>query len=106
MIEVQTPVVFEQTERPPKRMEVALYGIYEISKILCGPGDLHSILTTTLGVLKSFLDMGNGLIALLDEEGGVDMLVAASPDTRRSATTTRCRKRPWARSSSPRFRWR
>jgi len=81
MIEVQTPVVFEQTERPPKRMEVALYGIYEISKILCGPGDLHSILTTTLGVLKSFLDMGNGLIALLDEEGGVDMLVAASPDT-------------------------
>ena len=81
MIEVQTAAVFEQTERPPRRMEVALYGIYEISKILCGPGDLHSILTTTLGVLKSFLDMGNGLIALLDAEGGVDMLVAASPDT-------------------------
>ena len=51
----------------PGRPEMALYGIYEISKILCGPGSLQEILVATLSVLKSFLDMGNGLIALLDE---------------------------------------
>jgi len=57
---------------------MALYGIYEISKILCGPGSLHEILITTLSVLKSFLDMGNGLIALLDEAGEAEIVVSGS----------------------------
>jgi len=67
------------TERPqPGRAEMSLYGIYEISKILCGPGSLEDILVTTLSVLKSFLDMGNGLIALLDQAGEADIVVSGS----------------------------
>ncbi len=65
---------------PPGRAEMAIYGIYEISKILCGPGSLQDILGTTLGVLKSFLDMSHGLIALLDEAGDAQTLVSSSFD--------------------------
>jgi Nif-specific regulatory protein len=57
---------------------MALYGIYEISKILCGPGNLREILVATLCVLKSFLDMGNGLIALLDAAGEPEIVVSGS----------------------------
>jgi len=57
---------------------MSLYGIYEISKILCGPGSLQEILIATLSVLKSFLDMGNGLIALLDAAGEPEMVVCGS----------------------------
>jgi Nif-specific regulatory protein len=67
-----------QDRRSPGRAEVALYGIYEISKILCGPGSLQEILATTLSVLKSFMDMGNGLIALLDQDGTPEMVVSGS----------------------------
>jgi Nif-specific regulatory protein len=75
MSRLQSKAAFEPAERLPGRHGVALYGIYEISKILCGPGDLDSILASTLGVLSSFLDMGNGLI-VLPGDGGADTLVA------------------------------
>jgi Nif-specific regulatory protein len=41
---------------------------------------LHNteILFATLSVLKSFLDMGNGLIALLNEAGDADLVVSSS----------------------------
>ncbi len=61
-----------------RRSDMSLYGIYEISKILCGPGSLQEILGTTLNVLKSFLDFGNGLVVLLDEQGEPEMVVSAS----------------------------
>jgi Nif-specific regulatory protein len=66
-----------QDEHLPGRSDMELYGIYEISKILCGPGSLEEILLATLSVLKSFLDMGNGLIALLDD-GEPDLVVSGS----------------------------
>ena len=62
----------------PGRSEMALYGIYEISKILCGPASLQESLVATLSVLKSFLDMGNGLIALLDAAGEAELVVSCS----------------------------
>ena len=64
-------------EHLPGRSDMELYGIYEISKILCGPGSLEEILLATLSVLKSFLDMGNGLIALLNE-GEPDLVISGS----------------------------
>jgi Nif-specific regulatory protein len=70
--------ILEHDRRLPGRPEMALYGIYEISKILCGPGSLQESLVATLSVLKSFLDMGNGLIALLDEAGDPEMVVSGS----------------------------
>ena len=78
MISEPDPVTQEYDAHLPVRPEMALYGIYEISKILCGPGSLQEILVTTLSVLKSFLDMGNGLIALLDETGRAEMVVSGS----------------------------
>jgi len=77
MSKVQPKAVCDPAERLPGRHDMALYGIYEISKILCGPGDLRGILVATLGVMSSFLDMVNGLISL-PGDGGDDMLVAGN----------------------------
>ena len=66
------------TIRPPYRANIALLGIYEISKALCGPGSLQDVMTSTLYVLHSFLDMGNGTITMLDEEGAAEMVFSAT----------------------------
>ena len=70
--------VLRSSERLPYRADLALLGIYEISKALCGPGSLHDVLAGTLYVLHSFLDMGNGVIALLDEAGEPEEVVSAA----------------------------
>ncbi len=62
------------------RADLALYGIYEISKILCGPGSLYEVLSSTLHVLHSFLDMAHGVIAVLDSAGEPETVVSASLD--------------------------
>ncbi|CAH2599539.1 Nif-specific regulatory protein [Rhodovastum atsumiense] len=77
---LHTASVVDSRDRPPGRAELALYGIYEISKILCGPGSLPDVLTGTLQVLHSFLDMANGVIALLDEAGEPETVVSAALD--------------------------
>ena len=71
---------FERGERPLPRADLALYGIYEICKILCGPGSLHEVLSGTLQVLHSFMDMANGVIAVLDAAGEPETVVSASLD--------------------------
>ncbi|MDR3536339.1 MAG: nif-specific transcriptional activator NifA [Acetobacteraceae bacterium] len=68
------------SERLPYRADLALLGIYEISKSLCGPGSLQEVLTGTLYVLHSFLDMGNGVIALLDADGEPEEVFSATHD--------------------------
>jgi Nif-specific regulatory protein len=78
MIDEPDPIESASDAHLPGRPEMALYGIYEISKILCGPGNLHETLVATLSVLKSFLDMGNGLIALFDAAGEPETVVSGS----------------------------
>jgi Nif-specific regulatory protein len=56
---------------------VALYGIYEISKLLTAPGKLELTLARVLQVLSSFLDMRHGLIALLGENGNPEVVVGS-----------------------------
>jgi len=51
------------------RADIALRGIYEISKILTVPGRLENTLANVLTLLSSFLDMRHGIVALLDEAG-------------------------------------
>lgn len=63
--------------RLASRAEVRLTGIYEISKILTRPARLEITLSQTINLLSSFLDMQNGLITLLDEEGEPQMVVGA-----------------------------
>ena len=57
------------------RAEIALHGIYEISKILAVPGRLETSLSNVLTVLSSFLEMRHGMIALLDDKGAPTSVV-------------------------------
>ena len=51
------------------RAEIALHGVYEISKILAIPARLETTLSNVLKLLSSFLEMRHGIIALLDDSG-------------------------------------
>ena len=59
------------------RAEIALVGVYEISKILASTNRLEVILSGVLSLLSSFLDMGHGLIALLNAAGDPEMVVGS-----------------------------
>jgi Nif-specific regulatory protein len=59
------------------RAHSALTGIYEISKALTRPARLEMGLSKVINLLASFLEMNNGLIALLDEEGETTTVVGA-----------------------------
>ena len=51
------------------RADIALRGVYEISKILVTPDRLERMLANVLTLLSSFLDMHHGIFALLDDNG-------------------------------------
>ncbi|MCJ2181924.1 nif-specific transcriptional activator NifA [Novosphingobium sp. 1949] len=51
------------------RADIALRGVYEISKVLAVPGRLEITLNNVLTLLSSFLDMRHGLVTLIDEAG-------------------------------------
>ena len=55
--------------------EIALTGIYEISKILNAPNRLEITLSNVLNVLSSFLQMRHGVISLLADDGVPDVTV-------------------------------
>jgi Nif-specific regulatory protein len=61
----------------PRSSHVALYGVYEISKILTQPAQLEVTLARVLHLLSSFLDMRNGLIALLGDSGAPEVVVGS-----------------------------
>ncbi|MEJ2117211.1 MAG: nif-specific transcriptional activator NifA [Alphaproteobacteria bacterium] len=62
----------------PKHLsEIALSGIYEISKILVAPNRLERTLANVLNLLSSFMDMQNGTIVLLDDDDTPEMVVGA-----------------------------
>ncbi|UTD26224.1 nif-specific transcriptional activator NifA [Bradyrhizobium sp. WD16] len=55
--------------------EIALTGIYEISKILNAPNRLETTLANVLNVLTSFLQMRHGVISLLADDDVPDITV-------------------------------
>ncbi len=59
------------------RRAAALYGVYEISKVLTSPTRLEATLSSVMTLLMSFLDMRHGLIALLNEDGDPEMVVGS-----------------------------
>jgi len=63
---------------PKQLSEVALIGIYEVSKILARPARLEITLSNILNVLSSFLDMQHGTVVLLDDEDVPDIVVGTS----------------------------
>ncbi|PPQ40273.1 Nif-specific regulatory protein [Rhodoblastus acidophilus] len=66
-------VVFE-----PAYKDVALAGVYEISKILTGAQSLDRTLGAVIAVLASFMQMRRGFILALDEDGEPE--ITASSD--------------------------
>ncbi len=62
---------------PKQLSEIALSGIYEISKILVAPDRLERTLANVLSLLSSFLDMQHGTIVLLDDDDTPEMVVNA-----------------------------
>lgn len=63
--------------RSERRAAMALYGVYEISKILTMPMQLEVTLSGVLALLSSFLDMRHGLVALIDEDGSPEIVVGS-----------------------------
>ncbi|HTV32488.1 MAG TPA: nif-specific transcriptional activator NifA [Methylocella sp.] len=57
------------------RADIALHGVYEISKILATPARLEITLSNVLKLLSNFLEMRHGIIALLDDSGTPDVVV-------------------------------
>ncbi|MGB9117214.1 nif-specific transcriptional activator NifA [Bradyrhizobium sp.] len=67
----------EARSKPPlvPLSEIALTGIYEISKILNAPNRLETTLSSVLNVLSSFLQMRHGVISLLADDDVPDITV-------------------------------
>jgi Nif-specific regulatory protein len=55
--------------------EIALTGIYEISKILSAPNRLETTLSGVVNLLSSFMQMRHGVISLLADDGIPDITV-------------------------------
>lgn len=51
------------------RADIALRGVYEISKVLAVPRRLENTLANVLTLLSSFMDMRHGLVTLVDGDG-------------------------------------
>jgi Nif-specific regulatory protein len=69
-----------------RNAEVALLGVYEISKVLTAPVRLDEALGRVANLLSSFLDLDHGLIALLNDDGTPDLVFGSHCD---SATAQR-----------------
>jgi len=66
--------------RPPQDSavsEIALTGVYEISKILTSANRLEAALASVVNVLSSFMQMRHGVIALLEDDDTPEIIVDA-----------------------------
>ncbi|HLG89712.1 MAG TPA: nif-specific transcriptional activator NifA [Alphaproteobacteria bacterium] len=69
-----------ETDRPVPVVplsEIALTGIFEISKILTSPSRLEVTLANVVNLLQSFLQMRHGVVSLLADDGIPDITVGA-----------------------------
>jgi Nif-specific regulatory protein len=62
---------------PAALSEIALTGVYEISKILTSPARLEVTLANVLNLLSSFMQMRDGVISLLDDDSLPQITVGA-----------------------------
>lgn len=80
----QTDSIEGALSSPSRNADVALLGIYEISKVLTAPMSLDAALHGVANLLSNFLDMSHGLIALLAPDGTPDLVVGSHCDTVRA----------------------
>ena len=69
----------------PAYKDVALTGVYEISKILTTPQSLDRCLGGVIAVLSSFMQMRRGYILVLDAAGEPELTAAVGDDERKPA---------------------
>jgi Nif-specific regulatory protein len=76
-----TPTAERGRREPGARLvplsEIALTGIYEISKILSAPNRLETTLSNVLNLLSSFMQMRHGVISLLADDDVPNIRVGA-----------------------------
>jgi Nif-specific regulatory protein len=81
MIQSETREVEAQDSRssaaPIPLSEIALTGIFEISKILAAPTRLEITLANVVNLLQSFMQMRHGVVSLLADDGVPDLAVGA-----------------------------
>src|SRR5271169_3067155 len=68
------------SQRPTQSVplnEIALTGVYEISKILTSANRLEVALASVVNVLSSFMQMRHGVIALLEDDDTPEIIVDA-----------------------------
>ncbi len=66
-----------RSSNPLISSDVALTGIYELSKILNTPNRLEVTLSSVVNLLSSFMQMEHGIISLLADDGIPDITVGA-----------------------------
>lgn len=64
-----------------KNDNIELVTVYEVSKILNSSLDLHKTLRSVLNVLSSHLHMQRGMVALLQEDGYLQVIAATGMDS-------------------------
>jgi Nif-specific regulatory protein len=64
----------------PAYRDIALTGVYEISKIITLPQSLDRCLAGVIGVLSSFMMMRRGLILQLDDQGETELTASTGDD--------------------------
>ena len=77
---IESAVTFAATAGSRRRHsspEVALMGIYEISKILNGPARLDQTLAAVVNVMSSFLEMRLWISTILDTRGEPEIVASA-----------------------------
>jgi Nif-specific regulatory protein len=68
---------------PSAYREIALSGVYEISKVLTAPQPRELMIAGVISILSSFMQMRRGMILLLDEAGDPEMAAATGADSDR-----------------------
>ena len=66
--------------RISKKDNIELVTVYEVSKILNSSLDLHKTMRSVLNVLSSHLQMQRGMVALLQEDGYLQVIAATGMD--------------------------
>ncbi|MDD2915894.1 MAG: nif-specific transcriptional activator NifA [Gallionella sp.] len=70
----------ESPVRISKKDNIELVTVYEVSKILNSSLDLHKTMRSVLNVLSSHLQMQRGMVALLQEDGYLQVIAATGMD--------------------------
>ncbi len=67
-------------EYPSAYREIALTGVYEISKVLAAPQPLERTLASVIAILSSFMQMRRGMILMLDDAGDPELAASSGGD--------------------------